>query len=64
MLNAKTHQEESGSAVEHGFIACKALNSVLGTESAKARASHYLLTSLIHDGLVGKMGEVGNAKTL
>lgn len=34
MLNAKMHQEESGSAVEHGPIVCKALNSVLGTERA------------------------------
>lgn len=72
MLNANTHQEESGSAVEHGSIACKVLNSVeFGPQhrksclrTAEAREGHCLLTSSIHRGLVGRMEEVGNAKTL
>lgn len=34
MLKAKMHREESGSAVEHGSIARRSLNSVLGTERA------------------------------
>lgn len=72
VLNAKTHEEEPGSAGEHGSIACKAPNSVEFSpqhrksclRTAEAREGHCLLTSPIHRGLVGRMEEVGNAKTL